>query len=132
MDGVCVSSFTLGPDTAVGLMQHLGISPRWLDHIPMGGASGVVALRRAARALKVLPPLPAMRAILGHGAHRASEARHFRQAVSAGCALPVVELPVWSEGPDAEGGWRARCEAVLAAPAWPEAEDAPPQRSGVA
>ena len=52
VDGVCVSSFTLGPDTAVGLMQHLGISPRWLDHIPMGGASGVVALRRAARAVQ--------------------------------------------------------------------------------
>lgn len=52
VDGVCVSSFTLGPDTAVGLMQHLGMSPRWLDHIPMGGASGVVALRRAARAVQ--------------------------------------------------------------------------------
>lgn len=52
VDGVCVSSFTLAPDTAVGLMQHLGMSPRWLDHIPMGGASGVVALRRAARAVQ--------------------------------------------------------------------------------
>ncbi|ARP93794.1 thiolase family protein [Bordetella genomosp. 13] len=52
VDGVCVSSFTLAPDTAVGLMQHLGMQPRWLDHIPMGGASGVVALRRAARAVQ--------------------------------------------------------------------------------
>lgn len=52
IDGICVSSFTLGPDTAVGLMQHLGMSPRWLDHIPMGGASGVVALRRASRAVQ--------------------------------------------------------------------------------
>ncbi len=52
VDGACISSFTLGPDTAVGLMQHLGLSPRWLDHIPMGGASGVVALRRAARAVQ--------------------------------------------------------------------------------
>ena len=51
-DGLCVSSFTLHPDTAVGLTQHLGLSPRWLDHIPMGGASGVVALRRAARAVQ--------------------------------------------------------------------------------
>jgi acetyl-CoA acetyltransferase len=47
-----VSSFTLFPDTAVGLAQHFGLSPRWLDHIPMGGASGVVALRRAARAVQ--------------------------------------------------------------------------------
>ena len=52
IDGVCVSGFLLFPDTAVGLMQHLGLSPRWLDHIPMGGASGVVALRRAARAVQ--------------------------------------------------------------------------------
>ena len=52
VDGLCVSSFTLAPDTAVGLTQHLGMSPRWLDHIPMGGASGVAALRRAARAVQ--------------------------------------------------------------------------------
>lgn len=52
IDGFTVSSFTLFPDTAVGLTQHLGLCPRWLDHIPMGGASGVVALRRAARAVQ--------------------------------------------------------------------------------
>jgi acetyl-CoA acetyltransferase len=52
LDGLCVSSFSLGPDTAVGLTQHLGLSPRWLDHIPTGGASGPMALRRAARAVQ--------------------------------------------------------------------------------
>ena len=52
IDGFTVSSFTLAPDTAVGLTQQLGLSPRWLDHIPMGGASGIVALRRAARAVQ--------------------------------------------------------------------------------
>jgi acetyl-CoA acetyltransferase len=52
LDGLCVSSFTLAPDTAVGLTQHLGLTLRWLDHIPMGGACGVVALRRAARAVQ--------------------------------------------------------------------------------
>ena len=52
LDGLCVSSFTLFPDTAVGLTQHFGLSPRWLDHIPFGGASGIVALRRAARAVQ--------------------------------------------------------------------------------
>lgn len=52
VDGLCVSSFTLGSDTAVGLVQHFGLSPRFLEHIPMGGASGVVALRRAARAVQ--------------------------------------------------------------------------------
>jgi len=52
LDGLSVSSFTLAPDTAIGLTQHLGLSPRWLDHVPFGGASGVVALRRAARAVQ--------------------------------------------------------------------------------
>ena len=52
IDGLSVSSFTLAPDTAVGLTQHLGLSPRWLDHVPFGGASGIVALRRAARAVQ--------------------------------------------------------------------------------
>jgi acetyl-CoA acetyltransferase len=52
LDGLCLSSFTLAPDTAVGVTQHLGLSLRWLDHIPMGGASGIVALRRALRAVQ--------------------------------------------------------------------------------
>ncbi len=52
IDGLCASSFTLFPDTAVGLSQHFGITPRWLDHVPTGGASGVVSLRRAARAVQ--------------------------------------------------------------------------------
>src|SRR5256714_14800058 len=52
IDGLSVSSFTLAPDAAIGLTQHLGLSPRWLDHVPFGGASGVVMLRRAARAIQ--------------------------------------------------------------------------------
>src|SRR5260370_32708228 len=52
IDGLCFASFTLAPDTAVGLTQHLDVSLRWLDHIPMGGAAGMVALRRASRAVE--------------------------------------------------------------------------------
>lgn len=52
IDGLSISSFTLFPDTPVGLTQHLGLSLRYLDTIPMGGASGVVAARRAARAVQ--------------------------------------------------------------------------------
>jgi acetyl-CoA acetyltransferase len=52
IDGFCFSSFSSGLDTAVGVTQHLGLTPRWLDHIPTGGASGVMALRRAARAVQ--------------------------------------------------------------------------------
>ncbi len=52
LDGFSVSSFSLFPDTPVGLTQHLGLCPRWLDTVPTGGASGVIALRRAARAVQ--------------------------------------------------------------------------------
>jgi acetyl-CoA acetyltransferase len=52
IDGLTVSSFSLIPDTAVGMAQQLGLSLRWLDHIPTGGASGTMALRRAARAVQ--------------------------------------------------------------------------------
>lgn len=52
IDGLVLSSFTLSPDTAIGVTQHFGLSPRWLDHVPFGGASGVVGLRRAARAVQ--------------------------------------------------------------------------------
>jgi acetyl-CoA acetyltransferase len=52
IDGLSVSSFSLAPDTAIGLTQHFGISPRWLDYAPLGGASGIVAMRKAARAVQ--------------------------------------------------------------------------------
>lgn len=52
VDGLSVSSFTLFPDTPVGLTQHLGLGLRWLDSIPTGGASGVIAARKAARAVQ--------------------------------------------------------------------------------
>ncbi|HEY0938935.1 MAG TPA: thiolase family protein [Steroidobacter sp.] len=52
IDGLCVGSFTLAPDTTVGLTQHLGLSVRWLDHLPIGGMSGITALRRALRAVQ--------------------------------------------------------------------------------
>lgn len=52
IDGLSLGSFTLAPDTAVGVTQHLGLELRWLDHLPIGGMSGIVALRRALRAVE--------------------------------------------------------------------------------
>ncbi len=52
VDGLCLSSFTLAPDTSVGLAEHLGLSLRWLDSVPFGGASAIVSLRRALRAVQ--------------------------------------------------------------------------------
>lgn len=52
VDGLAVSSFTLAPDTTIALTEHFGLSPRWIEWLPTGGASGVMALRRAARAVQ--------------------------------------------------------------------------------
>jgi acetyl-CoA acetyltransferase len=52
IDGFSVSSFTIAPDSPIGLTQHFGLSPRWLDSVPLGGASAIVGLRRAARAVQ--------------------------------------------------------------------------------
>lgn len=52
IDGLSVASFTLMPDSVAGLTQHFGLTPRWIDQIPTGGASAVMALRRAARAVQ--------------------------------------------------------------------------------
>ena len=52
VDGAAFSSFGLAPDSVSFLTQHYNISLRWLEQLPFGGASGVIALRRAARAIQ--------------------------------------------------------------------------------
>ncbi|MFN4100030.1 MAG: thiolase family protein [Pararhodobacter sp.] len=52
IDGLSLASFSLAPDSAIGLTQHFGLSPRFLDFVPLGGVAGIVALRRAARAVQ--------------------------------------------------------------------------------
>ena len=52
IDGLAIASFTLAPDSVVSMTEYLDISPGWLEQIPMGGASGPVAARRAARAVQ--------------------------------------------------------------------------------
>lgn len=52
VDGLVVASYRLAPDNAASLAEYLGLSPRFLADLPYGGAAGVVALRRAARAVQ--------------------------------------------------------------------------------
>ncbi|MFM7272966.1 MAG: thiolase family protein [Gammaproteobacteria bacterium] len=52
IDGLSIASFTLAPDSVVTMTQYYGIEARYLEALPFGGASGVVALRRAARAVQ--------------------------------------------------------------------------------
>ena len=52
VDGFAVTSFSLGSDSVVTLTQQFQITPRWIEQFPFGGASGIIALRRAARAIQ--------------------------------------------------------------------------------
>lgn len=52
MDGLSVASFGLGPDSAISLTQHFGMTVRHLDTVPLGGAAAIGSLRRAARAVQ--------------------------------------------------------------------------------
>jgi len=52
VDGLAVSSFTLAPDSVSFLTQHFNMTTRWLEQLPFGGASGILAMRRAARAVQ--------------------------------------------------------------------------------
>lgn len=52
VDGLAVSSFSLDSDTTIALTEHFDMAPRWIEWLPTGGASGVMALRRAARAVQ--------------------------------------------------------------------------------
>jgi len=52
VDGLAVSSFSMAPDSISFLTQHFDMTLRWLDQLPFGGASGILALRRAARAVQ--------------------------------------------------------------------------------
>jgi acetyl-CoA acetyltransferase len=53
IDGLSVSSYLLAPDNGASLTHMFGMTPRFLIDFPYGGASGVIALKRAARAVQV-------------------------------------------------------------------------------
>ncbi len=53
IDGIAVSSFTLLPDTVISLTEYFDMSPTWIEQVSLGGASGVVAMQRAARAVQM-------------------------------------------------------------------------------
>ena len=52
IDGLVISSYRLAPDNAASMVEHLALPVRFLCDLPYGGASGVIALRRAARAIQ--------------------------------------------------------------------------------
>jgi len=52
IDGLAIASFSLPPDTPPSLAEYFGLELRLLEALPFGGASGVIAARRAARAIQ--------------------------------------------------------------------------------
>ena len=52
IDGLSIASFSLAPDTPASLCEYLGLELRYLEALPFGGASGVIAANRAARAIR--------------------------------------------------------------------------------
>ena len=52
IDGLSIASFTLAPDTVASMTEYLDLAPRWLEQLPLGGASGPIAAQRAARAVQ--------------------------------------------------------------------------------
>ena len=52
IDGLVVSSYQLAPDNGASLTQVFGLTPRFLADLPYGGACGIMALKRAARAVQ--------------------------------------------------------------------------------
>ena len=52
VDGLALSSYSNTPDSAAVMAEYFGLELSWLVDLPMGGASGVIALMRAARAVQ--------------------------------------------------------------------------------
>jgi hypothetical protein len=67
-----------------------------------------------------LPTIPAMRAMLEHGARRAALARDQRARVSALCNLPVIDVPALANGFGPDGEWTKHAQSILGPAHWPE------------
>lgn len=52
IDGLGVTSFALAPDNVTTLAEHFGIEARWLFQGVYGGASGIINMLHAARAIQ--------------------------------------------------------------------------------
>ena len=52
VDGLAATAFVLPPDNVTTLAEHFGLAPRWLFQGLYGGASGVISVLHAARAIQ--------------------------------------------------------------------------------
>jgi acetyl-CoA acetyltransferase len=52
IDGLVLATYRLAPDNTASMAEYFGLSTRFMVDLPFGGASGVIALRRAMRAVQ--------------------------------------------------------------------------------
>ena len=52
VNGLGITSFTLGPDNVTTMAEHMGLTCRWLFQGLYGGASGICGMLQAARAIQ--------------------------------------------------------------------------------
>jgi len=52
IDGFILASYRLAPDHSASMVEYFGLSTRFMIDLPFGGASGVIAARRAIRAVQ--------------------------------------------------------------------------------
>lgn len=52
VDGLGVTCFTLAPDNVTTMAEHMGLECRWLSQGLYGGASGIIGMMEAARAIQ--------------------------------------------------------------------------------
>jgi acetyl-CoA acetyltransferase len=52
IDGFVLATYRLAPDHSASMVEYFGLSTRFMVDLPFGGASGVIALRRAVRAVQ--------------------------------------------------------------------------------
>lgn len=52
IDGFILASYRLAPDHSASMVEYFGLSTRFMVDLPFGGASGVIAMRRAIRAVQ--------------------------------------------------------------------------------
>jgi anion-transporting ArsA/GET3 family ATPase len=105
----------------------IGVDRIVVNRVPSPTPEGLhVALERLPDdlALEQLPPVPTLRAVLGHVDQRNRLAFEQRRHVSRLCALPVVDVPDLPLGFEPDGGWSEIADTILAAPCWPEPKEA--------
>lgn len=75
-------------------------------------------------AFEVWPEQGALAALSTHARSRAALAEQECRRVSEACRLPIVRLPTLPHGAEADSGWEAEAERVLAEPHWLESRSA--------